>query len=404
MRVVAIWTLIPLVLFVSRAQAQDTIYRNGFEAACNTEDADQDRLSGCEEVLVATNPLLADTDGDGLLDGDEVLGTPFGLDLPAMGVDPRRKDLLVEMDWTNDISGCAPHSHRVTPQIVTRLKQIFASAPVNNADGSTGINLIVDFGQGGLFTGGNFVALENGYTLGFGPDYYTNRAANFSPNRYGYFRYQLHGHKPDALNDNLGAAVSPGDDSIVTMGCLFDARDTVVVILHELGHNMGLLHGGHQFCDDKPNYNSIMNHKYFGGLDVDCDSHPDSLVGDIGFSDGSRGPLDPRAVDESRGVCRSNHPAFKPIDWNCNGAIDPGTVVDPLLQCWDSDVLADHDDYAALQIPPVTPQGLFLAPAVIDASAGSTTQQAPHTEVCFGALASKRAAAAPICGHPTPFP
>lgn len=45
-----------------------------------------------------TDPLNPDTDDDGISDGDEALGTPDGLDLPAMGSDPVRRDIFIERD------------------------------------------------------------------------------------------------------------------------------------------------------------------------------------------------------------------------------------------------------------------------------------------------------------------
>ena len=41
--------------------------------------------------------------------------------------------------------------------------------------------------------------------------------------------------------------------------------------MHELGHNLGLHHGGSVDTNYKPNYNSIMNYRYqFPGVDNNC--------------------------------------------------------------------------------------------------------------------------------------
>ena len=47
-------------------------YRGGDERISYAADTDRDGLSNLEEELLDTDPLLNDTDGDGLLDGKEV--------------------------------------------------------------------------------------------------------------------------------------------------------------------------------------------------------------------------------------------------------------------------------------------------------------------------------------------
>ena len=51
-------------------------------------DPDLDRLGNCIEDAIGTDRLNPDTDGDGIWDGDEYLGTLAGLDLPTMGANP----------------------------------------------------------------------------------------------------------------------------------------------------------------------------------------------------------------------------------------------------------------------------------------------------------------------------
>ena len=74
-------------------------------------DTDHDRLPDWAETntgvfaslaSTGTSPTNADTDGDGIKDGDEALGTLAGLDLPGMGASPVHKDLAMEFDWFDD--------------------------------------------------------------------------------------------------------------------------------------------------------------------------------------------------------------------------------------------------------------------------------------------------------------
>ncbi len=79
--------------------------------------------------------------------------------------------------------------------------------------------------------------------------------------------------------------------------------------MHELGHNLGLYHGGGDNCNYKPNYNSVMNYLYqFPGIDTNCDPLPDGL---LSYSTGSRITLLESPLDENLGTCGA--PSW---DWN----------------------------------------------------------------------------------------
>jgi len=190
----------------------DVLFVDGIESCSMMADSAGDRLGDCAEVLVhRTDPQAADTDGDALNDGDEVLGTLAGLDLPAFGVNPRRRDILVEHDWVVDNADpgfCGPHSHRPSDTKLGSTVVAFAAAPVQNVDGSFGVNVINDFGQGGVFNGGNEVAIVDGFLPeGLkGALYHGIRAANFTPNRVGIFHYALHAHAFDDQGSKIGRA------------------------------------------------------------------------------------------------------------------------------------------------------------------------------------------------------
>src|SRR5262245_40640425 len=120
-----------------------------------TTDSDGDRLPDAAETgdgvfhsaaAAGTKPNDTDSDDDRVNDGDEVLGTTGGLDLPALGVNPVHKDILLEADWFADNLDCAAHNHRPTDAMETRLANAFAAAPVANPDGTTGINVVLDRG------------------------------------------------------------------------------------------------------------------------------------------------------------------------------------------------------------------------------------------------------------------
>lgn len=318
----------------------------------NGTDTDGDRLPDSVEtntgVFVSatntgTNPNVADTDGDGLNDGDEVLGTTGGLNLPALGTSPVKKNILLEYDWFAESLECGAHNHRPTPAAIAMVQAAFANAPVTNPDGTTGIQLIQDYGQGGAFTGGNLVADADGVLVGavFDTEFQNYKTANFASARFGYFHYVLLPHRYDTNSGSSGYAEIVGDDLIVSLYCANQDQNVANTIMHELGHNLGLQHGGNDSTNYKPNYNSVMNYNYqFPGVDTNCTPPGDGL---LDFSRNRRNTLDETALRESIGICDD-----VPWDWNSNGSIDAGTIhADINLDAFES-TLTDYDDWGNL--------------------------------------------------------
>jgi len=298
-------------------------------------DTDGDRLPDCVEtntgVFVSpddtgTDPMVADTDGDGIDDGDEVLGTLDGLDLPGMGLSPLQENILLEYDWFDDNldpGTCGAHSHRPTQEIVDRVEAAFANAPRVNPDGTTGVVIIQDWGQGGAFTGGNLVPDDNGVIAGTtsGTEFRTIKQNNFADNRRGYFHYVLLPHRYNTNSGSSGVAELPGDDLVVSLYCFGSTNNVSNTIMHELGHNLGLRHGGNENCNYKPNYNSVMNYAFqFPGVDVDCDAEGDGV---LDYSVGDRIDLNESSLNENLGTCGDTE-----IDWNNNSNIESNVTVD----------------------------------------------------------------------------
>jgi len=357
----------------------DPIFKNSFEDPCS-EDADGDGLPDCVEtntgIFVSaadtgTDPHNPDTDGDGLLDGEEVNGTAGGLDLPGMGTNPLHKDILVEYDWFDDANGCVHHSHRPTPEIIQGVHDFYAGAPISNPDGVNGINIIQDYGQGGVFTGGNLItdpanpaSVVDG-PVGY-PQYNSYEQANFAANRHNYFHYVLMAHQYDnqqGSTSSSGSATTPGDQVMVTLACwAADTSGTGALyirnsIVHELGHNLGLRHGGDEACNYKPNYSSVMNYRYeFVGVDSGCQGTGDG-ASTLDYSGGDRLTLDENNLDETVGMCTN---AVVPVDWNGDLQYTSGVTADinsyglESSECGGTNtILHDWNDWANLQLAAV---------------------------------------------------
>ena len=314
-----------------------------------TVDTDGDRLPDCAEtgtgiflnqLNAGTQPNNTDTDGDGISDGDEVLGTIAGLDLPGLGVSPVVPSILIEYDWFDDAVGSdgpaargrvSGHTHRPTTTQIDLVTASFAAQ---------GIEVIHDYGQGSApFNGGNLISDADGNVDGMGTEYYTYKAAHFDDNRNSYFHYSINPHQYNNGNSS-GLAEVNGDDFIVATGGWSSNNLAVAgTIQHELGHNLGLRHGGKGInINRKPNYNSVMNYNYqFYGVDNDCTPVPDGV---LDYSRGVNPDLDENNLDETQGICGGS-PGW---DWNEDGdSVDTGVIAD-INRRWRASSSGDGDD------------------------------------------------------------
>jgi len=341
-------------------------------------------LSGDKETLCDRNAFVVkflgdvDTDGDGLLDRWETDGyrtdAGFIIDLPAMGADPKRKDIFVEADW---LAGHQPSALAI--DVVVRK---FAEAPVTNVDGSTGISLHVDYGSNTVMDSQKKVNWGNlsrateirhvdGDALTFLGDLDASgeylweefdavKNANFDIARSAIFRYCIFGHGPaeklctfddagqvDTSSSGMSRGM-PSSDFMVTLGFWGSngPQEQAGTFMHELGHTLGLRHGGGDHVSFKPNYFSIMNYFY----------QTDGLTknGKSGLMDYSRfghvDDLDENHLDETRGVTASagedklisqyglkwsisgdevllSENQVAPINWNAQGGLDSDVAI-----------------------------------------------------------------------------
>lgn len=329
---------------------------------------------------------LTDTDGDGLPDLWETSGVTVDgvfVDLPAMGADPNHKDLFVEADFMRD----GVHSHQPEQEALRIVMQAFATAPVPNPDGTPGIWIHIDSGPEDVMnprTGARWGALSRADQLPeiqfmmsgtrqTGPDwneFQQGKDQFFTAARRTTFRYCVFGHQ---LGQGFGltsgwARGIPGTDFVVTLGGwtknVGTASEQAGTFMHELGHTLGLKHGGVDHRGFKPNYLSIMNYFFqTAGLVYNGRGHlfdysrfvlPDldenSLNESAGLSSGGIAPnYGTRQIVVRNGQTQrlAVNDAAGPIDWNDNGVLDTNLAWD-VNNDGQATVLSSFNDWGAI--------------------------------------------------------
>lgn len=305
-----------------RRQIKSTRTEESVEAA-GVDDRDSDGLTDTEETAVGTNPNNPDTDGDALLDGWEVHGVN-GIDLPALGASPLHKDAFVEMDFMKRAS--ATRNLAPNDAVLTRIRDVFEEAPVENPDGIQGITMHLERG--------NEVPLDSDLNP-YRTEFFELKANNFNPSRAPVFRYMIWADGYDGGSSSGVAMGIPHSDFVVTLGRWGGGTggtddEKVGTFIHELGHTLGLTHGGSDHVHYKPNHISVMNYlfqtrgikvadrTYYGyqpftlpTLRENFLMEPNGLGSGGGLLTGYR-----TIVAQGREV-----DAEGPIDWNGNGSI-----------------------------------------------------------------------------------
>ncbi|MGH8249753.1 MAG: hypothetical protein ACREVI_03480 [Steroidobacteraceae bacterium] len=345
--------------------------------------AQADFLTGAEQGVggrrvefgcIVVESDIADADDDGIPDVWEESG--FGeLDLPAMGATADHKDIFLEIDW---LPGRAP-----SQAAVRAVREAFAAAPLSNPDGTDGVRLHVDTGNlsdpaagedgegpgscgDGTDNQGDgdadnedsdclvgdpvFSTLGDGAGLGDGreipladlpngaglpdlegdldgnerADFYEVRAQHFDLD----FRFLAFHYAISAEDLTVGGGQAELGGSSIILG-----TTRASTLMHELGHNLRLQHGGDEgdlVPDEageegncKPNYVSIMNylHSSAGGIPGRGAASGQDLDGD-GVADGKIVDFSPpRFANGGRGQA--------PLPTLREDALDDGLVLDP---------------------------------------------------------------------------
>ncbi|WP_084282259.1 carbohydrate-binding protein [Deefgea rivuli] len=321
-------------------------------------------------------------------------GTYAGLDLYAMGARAGRPTIMIQIDWmqsSND-EGIKPRKE--------------ALQMVRAAFNRKGIDLLMDVGQ--LYSP---VLNAADFNMGSGKEvayarclslYKSADCANamdyksdsMDVRRRLISHYMLMGstQNSNGYGGSSGMGEINGNDFIVTLGLwgLTSSSGSELyklinyqagTIMHELGHNLGLFHGGDEGKNNKPNYLSVMNYEYqLNGVPSDptdiseriyyrqnglghatpgkaantygvCEllDGPCSNRFVVDYSDGTSMPLNEWGLDEAKMIGRSvKTGAF--ADWNYNG-IREGSVSRDVNDDGITDTnLNDYADWTHIQL------------------------------------------------------
>lgn len=275
-----------------------------------------------------------DTDSDGLYDFWEKYGADYNkdgiVDLPIneMGATVDTKDIYVEVDCMDGFNATTQeYFDKVAVEYAAHSIRLHIDAGENYTDYVTGV-MWSEYPSG---SGASIIPYVSEFDSFDRIEEIANE--NFTVNRRSVFHYC-------AFVENLGGAGGTAylNHQLFTVLATMSDRSKGASFMHELGHNLGLRHGGSDSLNNKPNYLSNMNYLF---------AYSDDLA--YKYSDYKLPNIDENSLNEKIGVdpegltAKDNlhtalmvdgHPQFiiaakTPLDYNGDGDTnDVGIKVD----------------------------------------------------------------------------
>jgi hypothetical protein len=330
-------------------------YQLGSKLRLSVQNLD-DQISPVFEHTLPASEAELDSDGDNLLDTWEEFGfdadgdgnIDVALHEQPIGANPWRPDILVEVDVMENLSHQPLPSAPGDPGTFETAQAVFRSAPILNPGGQEGINLYLDV---------TMDAIDLILWLDLDPwdpwcyggfDFYVIKEFEFDNDvRDKIFHYAIWGNMNscgDSGWSDISYTKGSGDDFLISMDDwpdLATLKSQVETFVHELGHNLGQLHGGNNRDNRKSNYWSVMSYTWqFRSVDTDeqrfeeptCapiywaeptatepnGQRPLSGDGIVDYSHGMAATIveDCKCMNELTGLCGA------PVDWTQDGDYD----------------------------------------------------------------------------------
>lgn len=300
---------------------------------------------------------MLDSDGDGLYDRWETEGIDTDGDgepdlmINEMGADPYVPDVFVEVDWMvrpeKKFLFWKLQSARSMKASENALRMVY------EAFRAQGINLHIDAGPAStdFVTGRAWGDLSGANEIEYVPSFDTSTwgsviSTHFTAGREVAFKHCICVDTYDGSTSSGIANGIPGQYFILAnQDWVYEGGDISVAgtFMHELGHTLGLMHGGCDHVHYKPNYLSVMNYLF----------QTTGLVSDgeniLSYSEYRLPDLDEAMLDENDGIdpegmlgdsglgtswyCGSLQDTIRPaagnsIDFDRDGIIEEQVAVD----------------------------------------------------------------------------
>ncbi|MGA2979627.1 MAG: hypothetical protein ABSD76_08555 [Terriglobales bacterium] len=227
-------------------------------------------------------PVSMDNDTDGIPDAWESSG--FEIEYPdgskeTLKSSPKQKDIYVFVAWMES----ATHTHEPDQDAINTVVSAFANAPTSNLDQSHGIHLHILKAHHPIPEQAMLGTWDNPQTYNW-KSFDEIKASVFphltrtdGPPLAQIMHFCLFAHDYSSDHSSGITKTIPGRDFIVSLGGFTNQVGTPAMqagtFMHELGHALGLRHGGNDDINYKPNYLSIMNYFFqLGGIPENGDS------------------------------------------------------------------------------------------------------------------------------------